>query len=98
MVLMREKRHVCVGRLFKMARLFTLPTPATISPACPESARTASLPMDAPLPRARPQRLKRGEVEVKVKPQPSGELAGFFNSLLVQLLGDRVSKKATLWR
>jgi len=26
MVLMREKRHVCVGRLFKMARLFTLPT------------------------------------------------------------------------
>jgi hypothetical protein len=27
-VLMREKRHVCVDRLFKMARLFTLPTPA----------------------------------------------------------------------
>ena len=81
-----------------MARLLTHPTLAATTPTRPESAKTASLPMDAPLPRARPQRLKRGEVEVKPKPHPSGELAGFFNSLLVQLLGDRVSKKATLWR
>jgi len=35
-------------RLFRKARIFTRPTPAAISPARPESAKTASSPMDAP--------------------------------------------------
>jgi len=33
-----------------MARLLTRPTPATTSPARPESAKTASSPRDAPYP------------------------------------------------
>ena len=35
-------------RALKKARLLTLPTPAVISPARPESAKTASSPRDAP--------------------------------------------------
>ena len=35
-------------RMLKKARLLTRPTPATISPSHPESARTVSSPMDAP--------------------------------------------------
>jgi hypothetical protein len=55
--------------------------------------------------------MKKVQVEVKVKRRTGScllnlslslnlpiTLAGFFNSLLVQLPGDRVSKKATLWR
>ena len=38
-------------RMLKKARLLTRPTLAVISPARPESAKTASLPRDAPYPR-----------------------------------------------
>jgi len=37
--------------MLKMARLLTRPTPAVISPARPESAKTDSLPWDAPCPK-----------------------------------------------
>src|SRR5437870_12634624 len=37
-------------RMLKKARLLTRPTLAVISPARPESAKTASLPRDAPYP------------------------------------------------
>jgi hypothetical protein len=36
------------SRLLKKGSLLTHPTPAGISPACPESAKTDSLPWDAP--------------------------------------------------
>ena len=38
-------------RILKKARLLTRPTPATISPSRPESAKTDSLPCDAPCPK-----------------------------------------------
>ena len=46
-------------RLLKKANLLTRPTPANISPARPESAKTASSPWDAPCPKqGRSQRPK----------------------------------------
>jgi hypothetical protein len=38
-------------RMLKMARLLTRPTLAVISPSRPESAKTDSLPWDAPCPK-----------------------------------------------
>ncbi len=75
-----------------MSRLLTRPTLAATSPARPESAKAASLPMDAPCPRqGRSER--RGEsyfvpyVEpLRVERTP---LADFFSILLVKLYGKR---------
>ena len=48
-----EEPHLADGpsRMLKQARLLTRPTLATTSPARPESAKTASLPRDAPCPK-----------------------------------------------
>ena len=52
-------------RLLKKANIITHPTLATISPARPESAKTASSPRDAPSP-------KRGRRRVETGGVPSG--------------------------